>query len=221
MLCAIIGDAGAEIQPKTAETRDLFQAVDMVSEHCGKIVKAMKEPYSLVEAYRNHYKNHDFDKKMTDAQRLDLFDYFAGRKNLPSFTFLIPDYDAVMNRQARVKFNALMSADFVEKLGLDTNEYPFAGNCEVTNLDAEFAEDALEIDLQTKIAFGTKQRNLTYKMVKEQGYQWQIDDLVVGGKSLVDEYRQPFSRQISMFGFDALIQNLCNTSNFSKLGCEE
>lgn len=221
MLCAIIGDARAEIQPKTAENQSLFQAVDLVNEHCVKVVKALKEPYSLVEAYRKHYSDADFEKKMTDSERLDLFDYFAGRRNLPNFTFLISDYEPVMNRKARVKFNTLMTADFIGKLALDAKQYPFAGNCEVTNLDDNFDLETNEMQLKTKIAYGTEQRGLTYKLARETGYQWQIDDIMIDENSLADEYSVPFSQKIKMSGFDILIENLCNSSNFSTLGCKD
>lgn len=221
LISCIIGDARAQSQEKLGGGKDLFPAIDLVTVHCKKLEAAVKDRYSLVSAFKEHYSNADFDRKMTDRERLDLLQYFKGRKNLADFGFIIPNFENVMPRKWRIKFNALMNLYVVEKLGFSPNGYAFDGNCEVTNLNDEFDVETNLVELETKLALGVEQRTLRYKLVREEGYGWLMRDLLVDNLLLAHQFRGEFSLQISTEGFEPFIENLCNASSFSKLGCED
>lgn len=212
----IIVEAAAEPQAKTAEKLDLFEAVDVASQHCEKIARKVKTPYDLRKAYITHYKNQDFDKKFTDAQKQDLVSYFEGRPDLPDFTFLIPQYQTTIDRKNKINFNALQTLEVIEKLDFDKDKFPFADNCKM----AEFKPDSQKLTLNTVMAFGTKQHKLTYIMLHPKGFSWQIDDLAIDGQSLAAQHRPTYSDEIGFAGFDKFIEGLCKASSFSKLGCK-
>ncbi len=194
----------------------------MVREHCKKVEAVRKEPYALVDAFKKHYVNADFDGKMTSDQRLDLAKYFAGRKNIPDFGFVIPNYESLMPRRDRVRFNVLMADKVQRDLVGDELAHAFHGNCEVQNLDEILASEGDEIEAKTLIAFGTSSTQMTYSLEREEGYEWGVADLQIEEmKSLHEQYGREFSTAISQLGFAPLIENLCKASDFSKLGCEE
>jgi ABC-type transporter MlaC component len=193
LACCIIGDAAAEPQAKTKGNNIFFQAASMVSEHCQRIAMQIEEPYAVVEYY-----------KQTEIEN----------ENFPNFTFLLGQYASLIDRKNRHRFNALMMLKVAEAMDFKPKQYPFHGNCEVA---ANVEEDSIS----TVVAYGITQRKLTYKLTREEGYEWQIEDLIIGGISLADVYSAKFIYEISRVGFAPMIKNLCKTSNFSKLGCEE
>lgn len=212
---SIIVEAGALPQEKSAEKLDLFEAIEVASQHCLKIAEKVKMPYDLRSAYITHYKNQDFGKKFTDAQKQDLISYFEGRPDLPDFTFLIPDYQTTIDRKNKINFNALQTLEVLEKFNFDVEAFPFADNCKME----EFKPDIHKLILNTVIAFGTNQHKLTYTMLHPKGFSWQIDDIAIDGQSLAQAHRIAYTDEIAFAGFDKFIEGLCKASSFSKVGC--
>lgn len=194
----------------------MFEAVEVASAHCAKIAEKVPNAYDLHHAYVTHYKNQDFDKKFTDAQKQDLISYFEGRPDLPDFTFLIPEYQTTIDRKNRINFNALQTLEVIEMLNFNPKDVPFAGNCAIDDFKPNFSR----LELKTLIAFGTQQHKLTYIMLHPKGFSWQIDDIKIDEQSLAQLHRPAFSQEISFSGFDKFIENLCKLSSFSKLGCD-
>ena len=182
LLFAIIVDARAQTQAKTQDKLDVFQAVELASQHCQKIEKLVK----TVEF-----------------------------SELPDFTFIIGEYQTLIDRKNKNRFNTLISLRVLEDMGFEAQAYPFAGNCEIQ----DFKPHTDKMALKTILAFGTKQQEIIYKISRQKTYSWQIDDIEIAGKSLAKQHRAKFSQQISQGGFDKFIENLCNDQNFSRLGC--
>ena len=135
---------------------------------------------------------------------------------LPDFSFLFGNYQTLITRKNKTRFNALMSLQVLELLDFDAKAYPFAGNCEIE----KFAPEAKKLTLKTRIAFGTELHELTYKMWREDGYDWQIGAFYIDNFNWNDNYVRQYTDAILEVGVDKFIENLCTDSSFSKLGCK-
>jgi hypothetical protein len=150
------------------------------------------------------------------CQKIEKLIHTLEFSELPDFTFLLGQYQTLIDRKNKQRFNVLMSLKVLENMGLNAQAYPFAGNCKIQ----DFQPHTEKLTLKTLLAFGTKQQELTYKIQRQKPYSWQIDDIEIAGKSLAKTHANEFRQNISFYGFDKFIENLCNDPSFSKLGCK-
>ena len=217
---AIAGDPTqpVTVKPPLTNPKQLIEALPLsiAIKHCLTLQDSITEQYKLIDAFNNQPDLDNLPKNISDAGREKIMLYMMGRPDIADFGFLVPDIWMLAERSLRIKWNALITLRLDEALGFRNNGYQFAGNCkgkligEITKTD-NFTHARIEIPL----AFDQTEVTLTYLLYKQDGYNWQIDDLLVNGVG-VTHY---LDKNLNQKNITDQLKSLCQKSSFGGLKC--
>lgn len=159
--------------------------------HCLKTEDAITEHFRLVRAFNEPMEN-------------DLM--------LPDFGFIFGQEWVTTTRVPRTKFNSILLLRLSEKLGFKFGGFKFHKNCQAEINDKITRKNNFRYaSVNMPLVFDTIESTLTYKLDKQDGYNWIIVDVLVNGESL---------KTYNSGNVQNTIYYLCKKSGFGTLKCD-
>ena len=216
-----IGEPAATV-PSKSDQKKLNEAASIVTavKHCLAMDGSLNRPPRLVDAYNNQPDLENLPKNMNYIEKEKTQAYVIGRPDIPDFGFLIADIWRVTPRDMRIKFNSIISLKLMEALGFKSGAYAFEGNCKPV-MQGDITESGIfeYARVNMPLAFNDKDVKLTYIMVKQNEYNWQIEDLLINDVGVTNYVKKDLVSAVNLQGIDAATRKMCKGLKSKDLKC--
>ena len=215
---AVQASATADIKPNPK--LDEEAATITALKQCLAMDGSLNQQPRLIDAYNYQPDLDNLPKNMDEAAQEKVMFYIQGRPDIPDFGFLIANIWRVAKRDQRIKFDSIMSLQLAKKLGFTYGAMAFQGNCKpVMQGDITTSGNFEHASITMPLAFNDKQVQLTYILVKQSGYNWQIDDLLIDNAGVANYVEKNLAAEITNKGFNQVIKDICQSSKIDGLKC--
>ncbi len=191
--------------------------------HCLSLDGGLNQYARLIDAYNIQPDLDNLPEDITGAEKEKALLYTMGRPDIPDFGFLIPATWRLTNRDARIKFDAILTLHLAETLGFKNAAQSYNNNCkpiirgDITKDTKGFSHASIIMPL----SFEGKETQINYLMLKQETYNWQIQDLLINDVGITNYIKKDLGKAVTTKGIDAVTNELCKTANTPGLQCQK